>query len=243
MLTFLRKIRRSLVRTGSTGRYLIYAAGEILLVMIGILLALQVNNWNQNKKDRILEIEILKEIGNNLNQDLDDHNQNLDYLSNVVNSSQVVLNHLNNDLPYHDSLAKHFAWLPITPNFDAITSGYDLLKSKGFNIITNDSIRQHISSLYGKNYNWLRDFLKDRWDQNNAPLFENMMTKFKTFEIMNRASPRDYEQLKNDEDFKVLVQQNGYNLKVTRIIYNGIMAEIDFLTNLIQNEIKKLEKN
>lgn len=51
MLTFLRKIRRSLIESGSSSKYLLYAIGETLLVMIGIQMALQINNWNE---DRVL---------------------------------------------------------------------------------------------------------------------------------------------------------------------------------------------
>ncbi len=51
MLKFLRKIRQKLIDEGNLKRYLVYAIGEILLVMIGILLALQRSNWNQQNKD------------------------------------------------------------------------------------------------------------------------------------------------------------------------------------------------
>ena len=51
MLTFLRKIRRSLAESGSAGRYLIYALGEIALVVIGVLIALQINNWKEHWKE------------------------------------------------------------------------------------------------------------------------------------------------------------------------------------------------
>lgn len=51
MLTFLRKIRRSLIGSGSTGKYVLYATGEIALVVIGILIALQINNWNSQKTE------------------------------------------------------------------------------------------------------------------------------------------------------------------------------------------------
>ena len=50
MLTFLRKIRKSLLDGGKIRRYLFYAVGEILLVVIGILIALQINNWNEDRK-------------------------------------------------------------------------------------------------------------------------------------------------------------------------------------------------
>jgi hypothetical protein len=52
MLTFLRKIRWSLLESGSARKYIFYAIGEIALVVIGILIALQINNWNEWKKDR-----------------------------------------------------------------------------------------------------------------------------------------------------------------------------------------------
>ncbi len=62
MLTFLRKVRKSLIESGSTQKYLIYAIGEIALVVIGILIALQINNWNEWRKDRVLEKLLLAEI-------------------------------------------------------------------------------------------------------------------------------------------------------------------------------------
>ena len=62
MLTFFRKFRKSLLGEGATSRYLLYAIGEITLVVIGILIALQINNWNQDRKDRIEERLIVKSV-------------------------------------------------------------------------------------------------------------------------------------------------------------------------------------
>ena len=62
MLTFFRRIRKGLLGEGNTSKYLLYATGEILLVMIGILLALQVNNWNQERLDHIEEQRLLELI-------------------------------------------------------------------------------------------------------------------------------------------------------------------------------------
>ena len=50
MLKFFGNIRKSLLNEGKTGKYLKYAIGEIVLVVIGILIALQINNWNENRK-------------------------------------------------------------------------------------------------------------------------------------------------------------------------------------------------
>jgi bacteriorhodopsin len=51
MLTFFQKIIKSLIESSSTKKYVLYAIGEIALVVIGILIALQINNWNEAKKD------------------------------------------------------------------------------------------------------------------------------------------------------------------------------------------------
>ena len=50
MIKFFRRIRQKLITDGKLSKYLVYALGEIALVMIGILLALQVNNWNEERK-------------------------------------------------------------------------------------------------------------------------------------------------------------------------------------------------
>lgn len=50
MIKFFRHIRRNLMEQNKTGKYLKYAIGEIVLVMIGILFALQINNWNEARK-------------------------------------------------------------------------------------------------------------------------------------------------------------------------------------------------
>tara|TARA_R110002051_G_scaffold313163_1_gene388977 strand:- start:8492 stop:8884 length:393 start_codon:yes stop_codon:yes gene_type:complete len=69
MIKFFRKIRQNLLSEGKTGKYLKYAIGEIVLVVIGILVALQINNWNQTRLNRSFEVTMLKEIKSSLEQD------------------------------------------------------------------------------------------------------------------------------------------------------------------------------
>lgn len=66
MIQFFRKIRQHLLSTGETGNYLKYATGEIVLVVIGILLALQINNWNENRKNKITEGIYINRLTNEL---------------------------------------------------------------------------------------------------------------------------------------------------------------------------------
>ena len=74
MLKFFRKIRQKLINEGNLKRYIIYAIGEIMLVMIGILLALQVNSWNDIRQAKIDEIrdKMVEEIEEARPDDLED---------------------------------------------------------------------------------------------------------------------------------------------------------------------------
>src|SRR5210317_370552 len=66
MLKFFRHIRKNLMETGKTGKYFKYAIGEIILVVIGILIALSINNWNENRKLQNEELKLLFDIKTNL---------------------------------------------------------------------------------------------------------------------------------------------------------------------------------
>jgi len=70
MLHFFRKIRRSLGTQNATRRYLLYALGEGTLVVLGIFIALQLNNWNETRKGRILEKTYLQRIIGDLEADI-----------------------------------------------------------------------------------------------------------------------------------------------------------------------------
>ena len=72
MIKFFRKIRQNLFSEGKTTKYFKYAIGEIVLVVIGILIALQINNWNENrktnKKEQALLVALNQELTNNLEE-------------------------------------------------------------------------------------------------------------------------------------------------------------------------------
>ncbi|MFT6046016.1 MAG: hypothetical protein ACI9WC_001721, partial [Arenicella sp.] len=55
MIRFFRKIRQNLIKENKVGKYLLYAIGEIVLVVIGILIALQINTWNEDRKQSTSE--------------------------------------------------------------------------------------------------------------------------------------------------------------------------------------------
>lgn len=237
MISILRKIRRSFIDSGSIRKYFFYALGEIILVVIGILIALEINNWSAEKKEREMEVKILREIDQNLNLDLNDHYQNMTYVDGIIRSSKIVLNHLNNDLPFHDSLKVHFGWLPMAANFDAVISGYELMISEGVDIIQNDSLRNDISYLYNNQYSWLRSWLKDRQYTDRPVVLDQMILNFEVIRPFDYAVPSDFESLKSNSSFKAAVSHYSYSFELTARFYAPIIQNVEKLRVDIKKEI------
>jgi len=242
MVNFFRRIRNKLFREGNLGKYLLYALGEILLVVIGILIALQINNWNEWKKERELEIKILAEIKDNIEVDFPDLNQNLEFMEHTIKSSGIVLSHLDNNLPSNDSLSSHFAWLPIIPDFYSVNSGYQLLSSKGVNLITNDSLRKDISFLYDNTHIWIKEFFAFLKGNSFRMLIENMAPKFKGYKSFKTYEPTNYDLLLRDEQFKSLVQFNMEYLQTFKGVYEKRIALERGLVKRIEKEINELQE-
>ena len=70
MIKFIRKIRQKLLTENKFRKYLLYAIGEIVLVVIGILIALQINNWNEDRKERIVEKKIYENLLSDIKEDI-----------------------------------------------------------------------------------------------------------------------------------------------------------------------------
>ena len=107
MIKLFRKIRQSLLVQGKLASYFKYALGEIVLVMIGILLALQVNNWNENRKLQNLESDFLEKI----HQEFKNNKAQLEFILAIhkqsLKSSEYILDNYKNPQTPKDSLRKH----------------------------------------------------------------------------------------------------------------------------------------
>ncbi len=242
MIKFFRRIRYQFMKETKLNKYLLYAMGEILLVVLGILIALQINNWNEWRKDRDLEIKILNEIKDNIEVDFEDHNQNIEYMGNTIQASAIILDHLENGLSWHDSLAPHFSWLPVVPDFYSVKSGYQLLSSKGVNLITNDSLRKDISFLYDNTQVWVKEFFSFIKVNSFRLLLEDLVPKFSNLHLLEAYYPIDYDQLLDDAEFQSHVQFNMEYLRSFKVVYEDrIKLERD-LIDRIEREVGRLEE-
>ncbi|MBX2873037.1 MAG: hypothetical protein KTR30_13075 [Saprospiraceae bacterium] len=138
MLKFFRRIRRKLLDNGNLKNYLAYAVGEIVLVVIGILIALQFNNWNQANSDEAKLVSLLHELAVDLALEVDKSEWVLD--SYFKKNSMITLN-LAGKLKEEDIqaicsecpryLLLNYPRIPInTPAYDQIKSMIDRIPKK-----------------------------------------------------------------------------------------------------------------
>ena len=91
MLKFFRKIRQNLLMENKTGKYLKYAIGEIVLVVVGILIALQINNWNQNRLNTQTEAELLQAISSKMKFNIRQHTMGSTRYKSVIEAAEALL--------------------------------------------------------------------------------------------------------------------------------------------------------
>ncbi len=147
MIKFFRKIRQNLIMENKTSKYFKYAIGEIILVVIGILIALQINNWNENKKANITETYVLKEVLSNLNEDAIILNDIINQRKKAKLSVAKMLNYLQKENISQDTLEKDIVNFLTFERYFPINNAYEILKSKGLQL-SNNTLTTKISRYY-----------------------------------------------------------------------------------------------
>jgi len=244
MIKFFRKIRQNLLSENKFSKYLIYAIGEIILVVIGILIALSINNWNEKRKYNNLEIVTLIEIQKGLNQALNENERAEQANLGTIKSYEILLEHFEKKLPYSELVSVHFRRLMAWQEPDFNYTGFELLKSRGPDLISNDSIKIKLLEIYEEKIQYLvNDHNKTEWNYNNT-----VMTPFYTnnFEINQQngiAIPNDYVALMNNQQFKnkltYLMHIRKYGVdrsKELSLLIKNLLNEISTEVERLRNE-------
>lgn len=150
MIKFFRKVRQRLLSENKFSKYLLYAIGEIILVVIGILIALQINNWNEDRKERIFENNILDKISTNIQDDINQYNKILSAENSARIKVDSFLTIIRNPMRFHTSdLDPYYKSLwyfqRFTPNKSAMTN---LISSGKINIIENQELLENVLGYY-----------------------------------------------------------------------------------------------
>ena len=247
-MKFFNTIRRKLLYDGKITRYLSYAVGEIILVVIGILIALQINNWNNEKNSRAFELKMLNEIDKALTQD---HRFFTDHLINIRNKAEfraiaffdraITTKNINKDsIDYHFNRLDHR--LRVTTN----RGPYDALKSSGLDKISNDSLRNQLIYFYDFILPRYQGLIQSKLDESSdkmAPLIE-MLSKPSPVVITDKGIIRSDLSLKEidfekNEEFNRLLFLTTERAALVKEVLEATTPYMSDLSKLINEEIEK----
>ena len=208
MSKIFRRIRFSSMHRGRIGRYMAYALGEIVLVVIGILIALQINDYYAVQKEVQREIGLLKELKANLRVNVANLNRDIEAQIIGYRSIQRILDFEGGEIPYNDSLPYHLAQANYAPDVVLTASAFETLKSEGLGLIKEDSLRQAVITLFEVDYPTLMQETKRLEDQ----LWPTVVTPLyqKYFKSENYVwIPTDFEAWVNDSEFFNMMSFRG----------------------------------
>lgn len=174
MIKFFRKIRQTLLTENKFSKYLLYAIGEIVLVVIGILIALQINNFNEQRKDSEKEQVILKQLKEDYETDLIQLKQKMKMRNEIVSSAFNVLKAIDYpDKIVRDTLIMNIAKVDNNPTFDPIQN--DLISSGNLRLIKNEKLKRLLT-------NWSSDVVALReveveWSNKMGEQYEPLLRK------------------------------------------------------------------
>lgn len=208
MIKFFRKIRQELMTGNRFGKYILYAVGEIVLVVIGILIALQVNTWNQHRISHNLELRLLKDLKRDLETDLKNLSEKIEYDSLFAASADSLFacfknGSLADGLKVRNINGTLYNWFGIINNtlfFYPQKYAYQNIISSGIDIIENDTLRQDIMHLYDYSYRVTGDYLQIQFNlqvNTNDYLWDNLESKKGGFIKI----PNDTTLLKQNQKF------------------------------------------
>ena len=256
MIKFYRKIRQNLISEGKTVKYFKYAIGEIVLVVIGILIALGINNWNDAQKMTRKEIKVYQEIHSELNETLAGVLDDKKDWEEILNASVKIRDMLVKNDVNKDSLLRY---LPRTWDLEQSnpkTSAFESLKSLGLDILSNDTLRQDITTLYQltipslmksdaaveagririKVYSLLEPHLK----MNRTEILSLLARNEGTYIRSGYFDIKDVESLIDDEPLLLTIQESlNWRLKVIRI-HEWVVKSINSVMLHIEDEIERL---
>jgi hypothetical protein len=242
MIKFFRSIRKDLMEKNKTGKYLKYAIGEIFLVVVGILIALQINNWNEERKQDKLEESTLLELKANLLADIEDFQADIKGYSTAANSCSIVIDFIDGKIPYNDSLNLHLGKIRIQGVFAPTKVAYENLKLSGIKLISNDSLRNTISNLYEVQYKYVEGYLGAEYQLDNRLLGEYYIKEMQEYSPYRYAKPVDFKNLIHNLEFRNLLMHRKMKIEDWfKNLYGSNIRKASQVIEMIDDELGKIK--
>lgn len=234
-----------------TRTYLLYAVGEIALVMIGILLALQVNNWNEERVNEKQRLVFLNYLESNLTEDLNQLQQIGDHLDKTINRSLVLIESYKHGEFDQKKATASIGWLNIEQTFVANKTGMDAILGAGVLDLFEPGFSFQLQQYYAmvdqlNNRQFLSNvFIREKYE----PLYyKNYSQSFKltdVYDIVNlyEDDPRkavlvDIEALKQDYEFEAMITIRHVHSKVEKDLVEQLKVQGEMLMSKIKDQTR-----
>jgi hypothetical protein len=249
MIKFFRKIRYGLMENNKTGKYFKYAIGEIILVVIGILIAIQLNSVKQNNDKRTEEINYLKNILSDLNQDKVELEKIIERRKSKANSAKTMesyyhTNNVENLSEYYSNWTNVLFWEAHNPSFITFK---ELINSGKLSSLSNESIKQLLLKV-DYSYNELFEIRKHMYDDYSDYLYkpfadiidyENAIITWSKPNTNINLSREDVEIALKNKRIKNGFTLAAFNNNLLKEQASEILTKVDSTIVLVKIEIEK----
>lgn len=250
MIKLFRHIRKRLLNQSRVRKYLFYAIGEIILVVIGILIALQINNNNEQRKNNEIVANYLEQLNKEINQNITYLNTRLNSLQEDMANSHYYLSKLNTEDPerVQDSSLYNFIYQIGPINWRPIESStFKDFNSSGYiNLISDDTLKRYVFRIELQEAEFQRrdQEISETWDNQLLPFYKkhaslvNMRDSIGGFKMPqtihknNRAAFINNKELNN-----ILMNRMMMSYRATRS-FNQLVKNLTIVSDRIEKHLK-----
>ena len=250
MIRFFRKIRQKLLSENKFGKYLTYAIGEIILVVIGILIALYINNLNTDKQESITLNGYLNNIAENIKSDQINLKKITAFRDSSVIGSKYFMKIIEQESKeqYTTYFSKYFKFNPwLDESFQSNQSGFEALKNSGYlNKIQQTDLETELYKYYSlvqkikdeeqSLNNFMEemeyDMYKNNVVQKTKPIIRKLFRKIET--------EKDIDELQKILNYPAFVGSHSRNAGTSYM--NELYEQLTEISNSLMNEIEKITK-
>ena len=244
MIKFFRQIRLRLLSENKLSKYLFYAIGEILLVVIGILIALSINNWNENRKNRIEEQALYGILINSLESDLDDVTDKISIVESALEAQDIFISNSFEEVKDRYSVPQIEELLyALSESSRSFFPNYGLYNkitnNNQIDLIQTSDLQLKIIELYEQYYKRYNDLDLNIEQQNLFSLYNNYFSKIQNYKIEYGRYKIDFDIL--EKDYSILNEECRKINPLTFLVHGSMIEcknEIETLVSLLKKELK-----
>jgi len=185
-----------------------YILGEVTLIVIGILIAVQINNWNEHRKSRNFEKQIMVEIYQTFQKDIDIINSRIKRCQSIEKATTEAYQHLIDKAPLTDGLQQSFWLCNWVVFFQPQTIAFERLRAKGIELVSDDQLRVDLLHMHDYRYPKLQTFTDrlNNWTETALKPYVQEEFSIESFQrSKKRYIPLDYNQLLEQPHFRNLI--------------------------------------